>query len=63
MNPPGRYYTIDPRPDALGGGWKLSLMEGDTEMGGGVFPAGSDDESRNEAQAEAQREADNWIGD
>jgi hypothetical protein len=29
-------YEITPRPSDLGGGWKLRLLEGDTELGGGV---------------------------
>jgi len=32
-------YEIDPRPAELGGGWKLRLLEGGEEVGGGVFPA------------------------
>jgi hypothetical protein len=31
-------YQIDPRPEALGGGWSLKLFEDGEEMGGGVFP-------------------------
>jgi hypothetical protein len=32
------HYEINPRPVELGGGWKVRLLEGDEEMGGGVFP-------------------------
>jgi hypothetical protein len=31
-------YEIDPRPAELGGGWQVRLLEGDEEVGGGVFP-------------------------
>lgn len=34
----GRNYEIVPRPSALGGGWKLVLLEDNEEAGGGVFP-------------------------
>ena len=30
-------YEITPRPDNLGGGWRLRLLEDDEEVGGGVF--------------------------
>jgi hypothetical protein len=32
-------YTVEPRPDHLGGGWRLRLIEDGQEVGGGVFPA------------------------
>ena len=31
-------YQIEPRSVELGGGWRLRLLEDDTEAGGGVFP-------------------------
>jgi hypothetical protein len=31
-------YTITPRPIDLGGGWRLRLLQGDEDVGGGVFP-------------------------
>lgn len=31
-------YEIEARDSALGGGWRLRLMEDDEEVGGGVFP-------------------------
>lgn len=34
----GRSYEIVPRPAAVGGGWKLVLLEDGEEAGGGVFP-------------------------
>lgn len=34
----GHSYQIDPRPADLGGGWRLRLLEGEQEVGGGVFP-------------------------
>jgi len=36
-------YTIVPRPSVLGGGWKLTLLEGGEEVGGGVFPLPAED--------------------
>lgn len=33
-----RGFEIVPRPAALGGGWKLTLLEDGQEAGGGVFP-------------------------
>lgn len=35
-------YEITQRPAELGGGWRLRLLEDDTEVGGGVFPAEPD---------------------
>ena len=37
-------YTLTPRPDELGGGWRLRLLEDDVEVGGGVFPLAWADE-------------------
>ncbi len=31
-------YKVTPRPQALGGGWRLQLLENGEEVGGGVFP-------------------------
>lgn len=31
-------YKIEQRPDELGGGWRLRLLEDGEEVGGGVFP-------------------------
>ena len=31
-------YTIEARDSALGGGWRLRLLEDGEEVGGGVFP-------------------------
>ena len=47
-------FEVVPRPDEVGGGWKLTLYEGKEEMGGGVFPAGDD------GQEDAYREGFNW---
>jgi len=35
-------YTIEPRSEALGGGWKLAVCEDGVEIAGGVFPAGDE---------------------
>lgn len=37
-----RYYKITPRPEHLGGGWRLTLYEDGEEMGFGAFPAGEE---------------------
>lgn len=39
---PSYSFEVTPRPDSLGGGWKLKLYEGKEEMGGGVFEPGDD---------------------
>lgn len=33
-----RSYEIQPRPDDLGGGWNLKLLEDGQDAGGGIFP-------------------------
>jgi hypothetical protein len=48
-------YEITPRPAELGGGWKLRLLEGDEEAGGGVFPIEQD-------KADPQKGMDWWNG-
>ena len=35
-------YEINPRPAALGAGWKLAVKEGGVEIAGGVFPPGDE---------------------
>jgi hypothetical protein len=41
----GKYtYEVTPRPPALGGGWRLQLLEDGEEVGGGVFPLAWADE-------------------
>jgi len=55
-------YEITPRPVELGGGWRLRLLEGDQEVGGGVFPP--DDVSKAALQAafdEAEASAYEWL--
>ena len=36
-------YQIKPRSVELGAGWELTLLEDGQEVGGGVFPIGTDD--------------------
>lgn len=36
-------YDITPHAPALGGGWKLRLLEDGEEVGGGVFPIDDSD--------------------
>jgi hypothetical protein len=47
-------YTIDPRPESLGSGWKLAVFQDGEEVAGGVFEAG--DEGYQEAVHRAE-----WI--
>lgn len=59
-------YEITPRPVELGGGWRLRLLEGDQEMGGGVFPPADVGETPNEtalqaAFDEAEATAYEWL--
>jgi hypothetical protein len=59
----GYSYQIDPRPAALGGGWKLQLLEDGNEVGGGVFPPTLNPEQPafDQAYQDALDEAENWI--
>jgi hypothetical protein len=34
-------YRVTPRPQALGGGHRLQLLEDGDEVGGGIFPGAS----------------------
>lgn len=62
-------YTILPRPDHLGGGWRLRLLEDDEEVGGGVFPVEDElvaqgmtrEDALAEAFADAECEAEDWL--
>lgn len=51
-------YQIDPRPETLGGGYRLRLLCDGAEVGGGVFPA---DASNADAYEEAIAEASAWL--
>lgn len=59
-------YEIIPRPDNLGGGWRLRLLEDGEEMGGGVFPPveGIEDTklALQAAFDDAEGEAYDWLG-
>ena len=39
----GYSYEIKPRPDELGGGWKVTLLQDGQEVGGGVCPVPEED--------------------
>lgn len=60
-----RRFEISPRAPEFGGGWRLQLFEGDTEVGGGVFPPVTDylDESMatEAAHEDALTEAYDWM--
>lgn len=44
-------YEVEPRPEILGGGWRVRLLEDSEEVGGGVFDCFDD----------AQELAEDWI--
>lgn len=48
-------YEITPRPAELGGGWRLRLLDGTEEMGGGVFPI-------DQERTDPQQGIDWWNG-
>lgn len=59
-------YEILPRPDHLGGGWRLRLLEDGQEVGGGVFPpveeeGGTREDALADAFADAEAEAYDWL--
>jgi hypothetical protein len=57
-----RTYQIEPRPAELGGGWNLKLLENGQEMGGGVFPPATIDESDfDQAYQSAIDEGEDWT--
>ena len=59
-------YEIEPRPTAVGGGWRLRLFGKDLEtgqeieMGGGVFPGGEGHDDK-DAYAEAMLTGQEWL--
>jgi hypothetical protein len=58
-------YEIEPRAPALGGGWKLRLLQREPdgmeiEMGGGVFPP-EDGISEDDAYADALQTGEDWL--
>ncbi len=55
-------YEIEPRSAELGGGWRLRLVEGEIEVGGGVFPADPADKlAMDDAYADALSEGKSWL--
>lgn len=58
-------YEITPRQANLGGGWRLRLLQGCEEIGGGVFPPmeGIDDAEKavQAAYDDALSEAESWL--
>lgn len=59
-NTPNYSYEIHPRAKELGGGYQLRLLEGSEEVGGGVFPAESDEEKKT-AYEDAMVTAQEWL--
>jgi hypothetical protein len=53
-------YTITPRAQHLGGGWRLQLLDGNQEAGGSVYPAASPAES-DDAYQEALDDGEAWL--
>lgn len=61
-----RRFEIEPHAAALGGGWKLRLLEQEggeeIEMGGGVFPPEPEQGiSADDAYADALRTGEDWL--
>ena len=60
-------YEIEPRPTKFGGGVRLYVhgphpeTGEETELGGGVFPSGPNEEEIEAAYAEAEWEAEAWL--
>jgi hypothetical protein len=59
-------YEITSRPDHLGGGWRLRLLENNEEVGGGVFPPQTDafanpTDALQAAYFDAESEAYCWL--
>ena len=54
-------YEIVPRPDRLGGGVRLRLLEDGAEVGGGVFPAGDSEAAHDIAWCDAECEGEAWV--
>lgn len=56
-------YQIDPRQEALGGGWKLQLLEDGEEVGGGVFPPvlTPNETEYEKAYQDALDEGEEWV--
>lgn len=48
-------YEVNPRPESVGGGWHLRLLEDGEEIGGGAFPAGD------EGYLDALETAPDWL--
>lgn len=59
--PADRYvFTITPRAEHVGGGWRLQLFEDGQEVSGGVYPV-TDEMTRDDAHAEAMADGEAWI--
>jgi hypothetical protein len=60
-------YEIEPRPAALGGGWRLHLIAEDpetgaeVEAGGGVFPDVTEPEYDDDPHAAAMEAGQAWL--
>jgi hypothetical protein len=53
----GYTYSITSRPNNLGGGWRLRLLEDGDEVGGGIFPPVDEIEDHEEALQAAYDDA------
>lgn len=59
---PEHRFEIEPRPINLGGGWRLRLLEDDTEVGGGVYPPEPDlGITSDDAHADALEAGETWL--
>jgi len=59
-NAPHFSYMISPRDQAVGGGWRLQLLEAGIEVGGGAFPV-TEDVSEDQAYFDASGEGEDWL--
>lgn len=61
-------YEVEPRPENLGGGWRLRLIGlnentgNEEEYGGGIFPVEPNVDS-NESYTDALQTGIDWLGE
>lgn len=54
-------YKLTPRPQAVGGGWRLQLLEDGEEVGGGMFPGAVGLQLEDDAYLEAMDQGEEWL--
>ena len=59
--PADRYaFTITPRAERVGGGWRLQLFEDGQEVAGGMYPV-TEEMTRDDAHADAMADGEAWL--